>query len=80
MDACTHVLRNGAKTETFAPQNDRTTEWNVNFLLTAAVIRRKLRELRASLEHLWAMKIARYVSNLRIDPVNTLQAPFHIIQ
>ena len=75
-----HVLRSGAKTETFAPQNDRAMERNINFLLTAAVIRRKLRELRASLEHLWAMKIARYVSNLRIDPVNTLQVPFHIVQ
>ena len=32
------VLRNGVKTETFSPKNDRTTELNVNFLLTAAVI------------------------------------------
>ena len=38
MDARTRVLRNGAKTETFAPQNDRATERNVNFLLTATVL------------------------------------------
>ena len=31
------VLWNGVKTETFSPQNDRTTELNVNFLLTATV-------------------------------------------
>ena len=31
------VLRNGVKTETFSPQNDCTTELNVNFLLTATV-------------------------------------------
>ena len=28
---------NGVKTETFSPQNDRTMELNVNFLLTATV-------------------------------------------
>ena len=38
MDMRTRVLRNDAKTETFAPQNDRATEWNVNFLLTATVL------------------------------------------
>ena len=37
MDARTRVLWNGAKTETFAPQNDRAMERNVNFLLTATV-------------------------------------------
>ena len=31
------VPRNGVKTETLSPQNDRTTELNVNFLLTATV-------------------------------------------
>ena len=31
------VPRNGVKTETFSPQNDRTTELNVNFLLAATV-------------------------------------------
>ena len=38
LDACTCALRNGVKTETFAPQNDRATEPNVNFLLTATVV------------------------------------------
>ena len=37
MDACMPVLRNGAKMETVAPQNDHAMEWNVNFLLTATV-------------------------------------------
>ena len=37
MDARMRVLRNGAKMETFAPQNDRATERDVNFLLTATV-------------------------------------------
>ena len=31
------VLRNSAKTETFAPQNNRAMERNVNFLLIATV-------------------------------------------
>ena len=31
------VPRNGVKTETFPPRNDRTTELNVNFLLAATV-------------------------------------------
>ena len=31
------VPQNGMKTETFSPQNDRTTELNVNFLLAATV-------------------------------------------
>ena len=29
------VLRNGAKTEMIAPQNNRAMERNINFLLTA---------------------------------------------
>ena len=37
MDARMCVLRNGAKTEIIAPQNDRAMEWNVNFLLTATI-------------------------------------------
>ena len=37
MDAHTLVLWNGAKTETFAPQNDHAMERNINFLLTATV-------------------------------------------
>ena len=32
------VLQNCVKTETVAPQNDRATDWNVNFLLTATVM------------------------------------------
>jgi hypothetical protein len=31
------VLRNSVKTETLSPQNNRTTKWNVNFLLAATV-------------------------------------------
>ncbi len=31
------VLRNGAKTETLSPQNDRAMKRNVNFLLAATV-------------------------------------------
>ena len=31
------VPQNGVKTEMFSPQNDHTTELNVNFLLTATV-------------------------------------------
>ena len=31
------VPRDGVKTETFSPQNDRTTELNINFLLTTTV-------------------------------------------
>ena len=31
------VPQNGVKTETFSPQNDRTMELNVNFLLAATV-------------------------------------------
>ena len=31
------VPRNGVKTKTFSPQNNRTTELNINFLLTATV-------------------------------------------
>ena len=40
MDVCraySPVLRNGVKTETFSPQNNRATELNVNFLLTSTV-------------------------------------------
>ena len=37
MDVHTRVLWNSAKMETFAPQNDRATERNINFLLTATV-------------------------------------------
>ena len=36
MDARMRILRNGAKTETFAPQNDRA-ERNVIFLLSTTV-------------------------------------------
>ena len=40
MPACAYfpVPQKGVKTETFSPQNDHTTELNVNFLLTATVI------------------------------------------
>ena len=37
MDACVHVLYKGAKMKTVTPQNDRPTERNINFLLTATV-------------------------------------------
>ena len=37
MDARAPVLHNGTKTEMVAPQNDRPTEWSVNFLLTTTV-------------------------------------------
>ena len=38
MDVRRHVLRNDAKMETFAPQNDHAMERNINFLLTATVL------------------------------------------
>ena len=37
MDARMRVLQNGAKTKTFAPQNDHAMERNINFLLTTTV-------------------------------------------
>jgi hypothetical protein len=37
MDARARVLWNGTKMEMLSPQNNRTTKWNVNFLLAATV-------------------------------------------